>query len=239
MALYQKFQYERGSVWMANLPNYFGTSLQSGVRPVVIVSSEQGLLSSDVITVVPLTTKIKTLSVNANLNFTLDPTRKNQALCSQITTLPREKLFKWVGKLDSIDLQAIETSILVSLGIARAVVSSIQANQNALAEAKADREKLENLMPKAREILKDLSEIVEKINQSNVKIKVLKGPNSKGRVKRSPEVIAQFMEEWDSPYNDRNEVAKAFGFSSYGSAYSFYYTHKKPKRTAKACEESQ
>lgn len=215
--------YPRGSIWYVNLPGFTRSSVQSGYRPVVIVSSLAGNISSDLVMVCPFTTKIKQLSVNVDVKpFAGVPT---QVLCNQITTVPKSALSNPTGQLDEIDMNKVDTGILVALGLAKPVVSRIQATQNALAEAKKDKEVLDALLPQAKEILSKLSDLVKKVDGSNIQIK--KTSKTTTRVKRSPEVIADFMREWADPGSVKADVAEAFGFPTYSAAYQFYYSHSK------------
>ena len=50
-------------------------------------------------------------------------------------------------------MNKVDTGILIALGLAKPVVSKIQATQNALADAKRDREELEKMIPQAKELL--------------------------------------------------------------------------------------
>ena len=223
MALEMK--YLRGSVVWARLAGYERSSVQSGSRPVLVVSSLAGSITSDVIQVCPLTTKIKDLSVNVDVGTLPGQDRQSQVLTNQITTIPRTYIGDYITSFDEITMQKVETGILTALGIAKPVVSKIQATQEALASAKKDREALENLLPQAKEILKVLGELVKKVDGANIKV-VGNKPGTK-RVRRSPETIELFIQEWEDKYNDKKEVAEAFGFPSYASAYNFYQYHKK------------
>lgn len=218
-----KLEYTRGSIWYINLPGFDRSSVQRGFRPVVIVSSLAGNLSSDLVLVCPFTTKIKELSVNVTVKPITGDT-PTQVLCSQITTVPKSALVNRVGGLDEIDMNKVDTGILIALGLAKPVVSKIQATQNALADAKRDREELEKMIPQAKELLAKIGELVKKVEGSNIQV----GLKSK-RIKRSPEVIKDFLREWSDPMSIKKDVAEAFGFPSYGAAANFYYSHSKRK----------
>ena len=49
---------ERGDILMVNLGQVPGTSLQSGIRPVVVVSNNKANTYSPVVTVVPFTSRV-------------------------------------------------------------------------------------------------------------------------------------------------------------------------------------
>lgn len=222
---YRKLEFVKGDVFWANLPKYNQSSVQSGTRPVVVVSSLKGNLSSDIVMIAPLTTRIKPLCVNADIDFKIDD-RQSQVLCNQIQTVPKSALFNYAGHVSYSDMEKIEKAILISLGIAKPVVEVIKSNQEALAEQKADRKALDDLIPRAAEIIKQLTEIINR--QTIKKIpKNLLPAKKKAYTRRTPEEIADFIREWEDPHNDRNEVALAYGFSGYGAAYNLYWNHKK------------
>lgn len=223
------FKYLRGEVYWANLKGYDMSSCQRGTRPVVIVSSLAGSLSSDLVLVCPLTTKLKDLTVNINVGKLPGSDRESQVMTSQITTVPKSILGDYITSFDLITMDKVNTGILISIGLAKPVVSKLQATQEALAEAKKDREAMENLLPKAKQLLEELGSLYNKITNANIKI--TSADKNSGRVKRSPEVIRDFIRDWEDKYNDRNEVASAYGFKNYSSAYNFYTYHKNKKET--------
>ena len=222
---YRKLEFTKGDVFWATLPKYNQSSVQSGTRPVVVVSSLKGNLNSDVVMICPLTTKIKPLCVNADIEFRLED-RPSQVLCNQIQTVPKSALFNYAGHMSYADIDKIEAGILISLGIAKEVVSQVKSSQEALAEQKADRAALDDLIPRASEIIKQLTEIINRQTIKKVPKNLL--PTKKKNYKRRTlEETEQFISEWEDPHNDRNVVAEAFGFSGYGAAYNFYWNHKK------------
>ena len=227
---YRKLEFVKGDVFWANLPKYNQSSVQSGTRPVVIVSSLKGNLSSDVVMIAPLTTRIKNLCVNADIEFKIDD-RQSQVLCNQIQTVPKSALFNYAGHMSWQDIEKVDEAILISLGISKAFTDSTISKAEALATQKEDRKALDDLIPRATEIIKQLTEI---INRQTIK-KIPKNlllTKKKAYTRRTPEEIADFIREWEDPYNDRNDVASAYGFSGYGAAYNLYWNHKKKMKEA-------
>lgn len=222
---FKKLEFTKGSVYWANLHKYQQSSVQSGVRPVVVISSMRGSLSSDVIMVAPLTTRIKPLSINANIDFMID-SRPSQVLCSQIQTVPKSALFNYVGEVSVKDLEEIEKCILIALGIAKPAVDVIKSNQEALAKQKEDRQALNDLIPRASQIIKELTEIIDRQTLKKVPKNFGSSEKKKGYRRRTPEETADFIREWEDSQNNRNEVAEVFGFSGYAAAYNFYWNHK-------------
>jgi septal ring factor EnvC (AmiA/AmiB activator) len=116
----------------------------------------------------------------------------------------------------------VEQGVLTSLGILKPIVDRAKASQEALLQAKKDKEALENLIPQAKDIINKLTEIVNRSKVSKVRLEA-----SRKYIRRSKEEIEEFIKEWEDDGNDRNEVAEAFGFNSYSSAYNFWVNHKK------------
>lgn len=228
----------KGEVYWTSLYKDFGTSIQGGYRPVVVISSPVGCLSSDVVMVVPLSTKIKLHNCNAQLNFKLRDDVPQMAICNQIRTVAKERLENFSGVLDIEDLEKIETAILVSLGIAKPVADSIKLSQERLAQQKADRDALENLIPQAKSIITNLTEILNRQEIKRTRSAKHDYTRKYNRVKRSDQDIEDFMKEFSDPHNNRNEVAEAFGFSNYSSAYNFYWNRKKKEKKNDGSSES-
>ena len=55
-------QYE---IWFAELGNHYGTSVQSGNRPVLVISNDMANRNSPIITVIPMSSKLKKLELNS------------------------------------------------------------------------------------------------------------------------------------------------------------------------------
>lgn len=203
----------RGSIFFCNLPNNFqqANSVEKGYRPVVIVSSLVGILSSDIINVCPITTKEKNLTINVPIGWSKDD-RKSYILCNQIMTIPKNILIQLVGRLTPQEIDDMNKAILISLGITPSTVTNIKDAQEASIRVAKDKEELEKLLPEAKRMITELHNLVNRTENIRIKTK---------RVKRTPEDIAAFIKEWDIPWTNKKEVAEAFGFSSYSSAYAF------------------
>ena len=120
--------YIRGGIWWTNLPSSPRSSVQGGYRPVVIVSSLAGCMSSDIVQVCPITTKIKPLQINVNIHPIANNV-PNQVLTNQIMTVPKSSLSRPSGYLTKEEIERVEEGILISLGIAKPVAEKVKANQ--------------------------------------------------------------------------------------------------------------
>ena len=109
----------RGEIYFVKMPEHTTVSKHScewGHRPVVVVSSEAGNRSSDIVMACPITTRIKHLSCNVDIEWSLDG-RESQVLCNQIITLPKSELRFCRGRLSTDDLRKVNIGMLISLGI--------------------------------------------------------------------------------------------------------------------------
>ena len=166
--------YTRGSIWWASLPQLQRSSVQGGYRPVVIVSSIAGCLSSDIVQICPITTRVKPLSININIH-PINKGLPNQVLTNQIMTIPKNLLSKPSGFLSKEEMEQVEEGILLSLGITKPVVDKLKSSQEALVNAKRDREEIEKLLPQAKEVINKLTEVINRVEGSKVEInKVLR-----------------------------------------------------------------
>ena len=60
-------QYE---IWFAELGNHYGTSVQSGNRPVLVISNDMANRNSPIITVIPMSSKLKKLELPVHIPVT-------------------------------------------------------------------------------------------------------------------------------------------------------------------------
>jgi mRNA interferase MazF len=60
-------QYE---IWFAELGDHYGTSVQSGNRPVLVISNDMANRNSPIITVIPMSSKLKKLELPVHIPVT-------------------------------------------------------------------------------------------------------------------------------------------------------------------------
>lgn len=110
-------QYE---IWLAKLPSIPGSSVQQGVRPVIIVSNDAANEHSPVITVVPLTSQLGKNALPTHVflnNYMLN--RPSLALCEQILSVDKARLIRRIGWINkAFDRIAIQHALLVQLNMA-------------------------------------------------------------------------------------------------------------------------
>lgn len=111
----------RGDIVIADLGQH-ETSIQSGIRPCVVVSNDMANKHSSIITVVPLTSKVRKklyLPTHVFLNgYENDGlTSHSLALCEQITSLAFADIVEVVGKVSGRKMQEIGNAIKVQCGL--------------------------------------------------------------------------------------------------------------------------
>lgn len=105
----------RGQVWWWNCPAHSRSHIQSGTRPVVIVSNDICNGLSPVVTVVPLTTSVKKPYPQQVPVVFLD--RVSIALADQLTSIPVSELGKQVCTLCDFQMDQIDKAIAIQLGL--------------------------------------------------------------------------------------------------------------------------
>lgn len=182
-------------------------------------------MSADFVMIAPITSQLKPHQVNINIGKIFENGPESQVLSNQIYTVPKYDLSKPSGVLSLGQMREVERGLLVSLGIAKPVAEGIKAQQEDLIQAKKDKEKLESLIPEGEKLLKGLKEVLERV-EGRKKLHTKFKADEKKSKRRTPEEIKDFIKEWEDKYNDKNEVARAFGFNTYNAAYQFYKYHK-------------
>lgn len=119
---------QRGDIWFADLGSHPYSSVQSGCRPVIVISNNIGNTHADTVNVLPMTRHLKKPVLPCHTELNPDRiTDKHQMLdtsmilAEQITTIGKYALRNYVGKIkDSTVLDKINAAIAVQLGITTA-----------------------------------------------------------------------------------------------------------------------
>ena len=111
---------KRFEIWQAELPATKGSHVQSGCRPVVVVSNNMANMYSPVVTVVPLTTKLSKKHLPTHVLVLTSGLRNvSLALCEQLTALDKSRLTHYIGYVgDADDRAALDRAMAVQLGLA-------------------------------------------------------------------------------------------------------------------------
>ena len=106
---------KRGAIILCRFPTS-ETSVQSGMRPAVVLSNEKANAKSPVITVVPLTgADKKSLPVHTVIKSTV---KKSIALAEQLTVVDvRSQVIKILGAVTTKEMNDLERAVKVQLAI--------------------------------------------------------------------------------------------------------------------------
>ena len=112
-----EFMTKRGMVFYADL-GINEDSVQGGLRPVIIVGNNLQGKYGPVITVIPITSKIskKRLMTQTLLINEIGLNRESMAMAEQITTISKDKLVSYIGRLRKETIKEISTCDLLIIG---------------------------------------------------------------------------------------------------------------------------
>jgi mRNA interferase MazF len=105
---------KRGEVWWVEFASAGGGEIQKG-RPAVIVSNDAANKHLNRAQVTPLTTRVDRVYPSEALVTVRG--KKHKAMADQLTTVGKARLANRIGRLNSIDLKAVERAIRVQLGL--------------------------------------------------------------------------------------------------------------------------
>ena len=111
---------QRGDVWFVELGCHPGTSVQDGCRPAFIMSNNTANLHSGIVTVIPLTSKLKKsyLPTHVILEDECPALEPSMVLGEQLTTVGKTSLKSYVGRVSSKKVHEIEKAVEAHLGLA-------------------------------------------------------------------------------------------------------------------------
>lgn len=120
MEKYGKSNMRYMDIWMADLPMVSGSHVQGGRRPVLIVSNNVVNASSGVISMIPLTSKLKRLSYPTHVELSDYGLRQpSMAMCEQVKTIDKSSLLFKIGHVSmGKDVLAIQKGLRCQLNLA-------------------------------------------------------------------------------------------------------------------------
>lgn len=123
---------QRGDIWFANLGAHPNSSVQSGTRPVVIISNNIGNAHADTVNVLPMTKHLKKPKLPCHTQ--LDPhsitggsqlLAPSMVLAEQLTTISKYALRTYAGHIsDDEAMNRIETAVLSQFALEKAMERS-------------------------------------------------------------------------------------------------------------------
>lgn len=111
----------RGDIFYADLGNITNTNIQTGIRPVLIVSNNECNKYSPTIIIAPLTSKIKRVDLPIHIKLTKDEENglelNSIVLLEQIRTIDKKQLLTKIGAVCKNDLINIDRALKISLNL--------------------------------------------------------------------------------------------------------------------------
>ena len=102
---------KRGEIWWADLPK------PCGRRPVVLLSRDDAYAVRDLITVAPITTRVRSIPVEVPLGAAQGLNRSCVANLDTMTTVPKRCLAEMVTSLSADKVAEIDKAIKFALGL--------------------------------------------------------------------------------------------------------------------------
>ncbi len=100
-----------GEVWWADLP------APAGRRPVVLLSRNEAYAVRELVTVAPVTTRVRRIPTEVPLGPAEGLPKACAVNLDTITTIPRRTLTQPVGPLSPEKLAAVERALMFALGL--------------------------------------------------------------------------------------------------------------------------
>jgi len=107
-------------IWMADLPHIPGSHVQSGIRPVLIVSNDSGNTFAPIVSAVPLTSRLNKHRLPTHVRIKAPGLlRESIALCEQILTLDKKaSLIRPIATITNDDTRAaLHRAMAIQLGM--------------------------------------------------------------------------------------------------------------------------
>jgi mRNA interferase MazF len=101
----------RGEVWWAELP------APAGRRPVVLLSRNEAYAVRELVTVAPITTRVRRIPTEVPLGPADGLPKACVVNLDTLTTIPRRTLTEAIGPLPPEKLVAVERALMFALGL--------------------------------------------------------------------------------------------------------------------------
>ena len=109
----------RGDMFYADLNPVVGSE-QGGVRPVLIIQNDKGNIYSDTVIVAAMSGKISDkadLPTHYKVRAYAGLKEESLVLLEQIRTIDKQRLQKYIGKIDGEDMKQIDLCLAASLDL--------------------------------------------------------------------------------------------------------------------------
>lgn len=113
--------YKRGEIYYVDFGKKEGSNTQGGIRPVIIVSNDKANAKAPIITVVPLTSKIKKTYLPSHIVIPIrcvkGLNRTSMVLAEQVITIDKKELRCKAGRIiDEKIMELITQALRIQLG---------------------------------------------------------------------------------------------------------------------------
>lgn len=144
-----EFIIKRGMIFYADLGVGEG-SVQAGLRPVIIVGNGLQCKYGPIITVIPITSKVakKRLMTQTLLINEIGLNRESMAMAEQITTISKDKLVSYIGRLRKETIKEIDKTIDAALALTDFREKEIMAQVSEVKRWEDNINDLKDLVPK-------------------------------------------------------------------------------------------
>ena len=107
-------KFKRGQIWWLQENKIYDGNVQSGTRPVIIISNDANNRHSNNLTVVPCTSQDKK---DLPTHFTFTINEESIALAECIRTVNKERIGTYIGTCDDEIMKAIDNIVKIALGL--------------------------------------------------------------------------------------------------------------------------
>lgn len=132
--------YPRGSVWKCKLPELeeAETGVQTGYRPVLILSSDIGNYTNESVVIALITSNKARTKWSINVGFENESGECNVVLCNQIQTINKNRLVRFVGMLPQSVMTQVEIAVRKAMVIQESSldISNLEKLVDRIIEAK-------------------------------------------------------------------------------------------------------
>ena len=112
-----KVEVTRGDVVWVNFPQGNG-SVQSGIRPAIVVSNDKNNRYSPNVTVAPITSKSKKyLPTHVFVGTQGGLSRASTVLCEEIMPVDKKRITGYIGRIPFNSMHQIETAIKIQIAL--------------------------------------------------------------------------------------------------------------------------
>lgn len=194
--MYKIISHPRGAIYFCNIEFAEGTDIkgiQSGNRPCVVISNDDGNSTSDVVTVALITSKENKSNLSINVPFINWNGEENVVLCNQLHTVNKKWLTsKCFGVMPEKLMKEVDKALTISLGLKTTSVdiSDITSTVDKIIKAKVS----EINSNKTDVTQETVSKIAEQLEKMFIEVLVPAKEKQVKAIKESAPVLNAYVE---------------------------------------------